>query len=148
LSARKSRSAAAKNREYAFSDTFSAAGRRQHLIARFVQSSARPRWNLLPRVNSGRWSRSPARRLARSRSGTQWEDSRRCAPTAISFALRVRSAFVSTTNRRRLEFTGFADASIFARQQAPAGLPAEFLPEAGPGPQLARSPRKMRWRRQ
>jgi 6-phosphofructokinase len=33
------------NHAYAFSGSFSAAGRRPHLIARLVQSSAQQRWN-------------------------------------------------------------------------------------------------------
>ena len=57
--------------------------------------------------------------------------------TAILFVPRVRSGFVSATNRRRPELTGFTDASIFARQEEPVGLPGELLLVAGPDPQLA-----------
>lgn len=87
--ARRSRNGPAKNRVYVCSATFNVADRRRRLIERCARCSVRRRWNSLRPVTSGKWSLSPGRRSARSKSATPLANSKPCVPTAISFAPRV-----------------------------------------------------------
>ena len=102
----RSRSGPAKNRVYACLVIFSAADRRPRLIAHYAQCLVRPQWNWPPPATSEKWSRLPARRSPRSRSVTRSGNSKPCALTAISFALRVRSGFAWAISEELIQAHG------------------------------------------